>query len=187
MAVLLTPWVAVAACTQQPEPISDDMIARNNAGVALMGQYRNEPARAIFAALYAERPDWTDVRVNEAIAILNRQDEGDERRALAIVNEVLERQPGHIRAAYLSGLIHFYLGEAAPALARLEALRDDVPDDAYLAYFTGQALRRIRWTAPSRPSNRRVGHSSGAARRRPLRRTRAPQPDRHNRSRPSGR
>ena len=126
-----------------PAPLTDAQIARNNEGVALMAQYRNEPARVIFAALREERPGWTDVRVNEAIATLNRQNEGDERRALAIVKDVLERDPEHVRANYMAGLIHFYLGEAEPALAYLRRVRAWAPDDAYLAYFTGQALDQL--------------------------------------------
>ncbi len=142
-AFIVCSMLILASCEQPSEPqnelLSDEQIARNNAGVALMGQYLNEPARVIFAELYAQSPGWTDVRVNEAIATLNRQTEGDERRALEIVNQVLLSEPDHIRATYVAGLTHLYLGEAEPALARLLAVREAEPQDAYVAYFTGQA------------------------------------------------
>ena len=73
----------LVGCSREPAPLTAEQIARNNEGVALMGQYRNEDAREIFAALVEERPDRTDLRVNEAIATLNRQNEGDELRALS--------------------------------------------------------------------------------------------------------
>jgi tetratricopeptide (TPR) repeat protein len=127
-------------CSPAPAPISDAEIASNNEGVALMGQYLNEQARQRFAALVEARQDWHEVRINEAIATLNRQTEGDERRALAIAEAVLAEDPDQARAAYVAGLMHFYLGDAETALGYFERVRQAVPDDAHVAYFTGQVF-----------------------------------------------
>ncbi len=114
--------------------------ADNDRGVALMGRYEYAAAREVFAAVVDGAPDWFDARVNLAIATLNRQDEGDERRALDILAQVLEREPGHLRALYTSAVLHLYLGEAAPATGYLRQVVAADPQDAYAAYFLGQAL-----------------------------------------------
>ena len=66
-------------------------IGENNRGVGLMGRFEYEPARAAFASLLERYPDWTEARVNLAIATLNRQEEGDETAALALRSR--HRQP----------------------------------------------------------------------------------------------
>lgn len=141
--VTLLALVATGGCSRDNASLSDEQIARNNAGVALMGQYKNEQARVLFAALHEERPDRADLRINEAIATLNRQNEGDELRALAMAEAVLKEHPDHLRAAYIAGLMHFYLGDAEPALERFEQVAAQRPDDPYVAYFTGQTLDQL--------------------------------------------
>lgn len=128
------------ACSQPEAPLSDSEIELNNRGVGLMGQYRNEEARVIFARLAEQRPDWLDARVNEAIATLNRQEEGDEQRALAIVTEVLEQDPKHHRALYVAGLMHFYLGDSETALQFFQRLLTDGVNEAHVHYFAGEVL-----------------------------------------------
>jgi len=124
-------------------PLSDDQIERNNRGVALMGQYRNEEARQVFAELVAERPDWVDVEVNLAIAILNRQEDNDELHALQITERILQDHPDHLRARYVSGLLRLYIGDTEAALAHLERVVEDAPHDAHAAYFSAQALAQL--------------------------------------------
>lgn len=133
----------LGACAPSEPPLSEDEIATNNRGVGLMGQYRNEEARELFAGLVADRPDWLDARMNLAIATLNRQREGDERRALEIALGVLEEDPSHERAMYIAGLMYLYLGEAGRALEYLEPLARLAPTDAHVAYFTGQAMVQL--------------------------------------------
>ena len=142
---LLVLVIMLAACGRSEpafEP-SEGQVERNNRGVALMGQYRNEEARAIFADLLAEQPDWVDVEVNLAIAVLNRQEEGDEYQALRIVEGVLENHAEHQRARYVAGLMRLYTGDTQAALNHLSQLAHAVPDDAYVAYFTGQAYSQL--------------------------------------------
>ena len=139
--------LAVTGCAPPEQPsgqtFSPQEITANNQGVGLMGQYRNEEAREIFAQLAAERPDWLDVRVNLAIATLNRQQEGDERRALELALAVLAEDPGHERATYIAGLMHLYLGESERALEYLRRVATAAPEDAHAAYFTGQAMVQL--------------------------------------------
>jgi tetratricopeptide (TPR) repeat protein len=132
-----------AGCKPSPEPYSAEEIRQNNLGVGLMGQYRNEDARQVFAELVEARPNWLDARVNLAIATLNRQREGDEQRALEIVGAVLQEDPDHLRALYIAGLLNLYLGESAAAVEKLERVATRADNDAYPAYFLGQALVQL--------------------------------------------
>ena len=139
---VITAWL-LSACQPSSPPFSEAEIAANNRGVGLMGQYRNEDARHVFAELLTARPDWLDVEVNLAIATLNRQQENDELVALEIVERVLENHPDHQRARYIAGLMRFYIGENERALVHFQTLREAVPDDAHLAYFTAQTLAQL--------------------------------------------
>lgn len=142
---LVVVLVLVAACqSRHDEPsMSPDDIAANNRGVALMGQYENEQAREVFAELLAKQPDWVDVRVNLAIATLNRQQPDDELRALEIVEGILETHPDHLRARYIAGLMRFYIGQSDQAMEHFGPLIEAVPHDAHVAYFTAQALGQL--------------------------------------------
>ena len=105
-----------------------------------MGQYEYAAAEEAFAEVVDRAPDWPDARVNWAIATLNRQQEGDERRALEILGGVLERDSEHPRALYVSGILRLYLGESEPAEILLRRVADIDPDDAFAAYFLGQIM-----------------------------------------------
>lgn len=142
MMAVMAAWL-LSGCQPASQALSETEIEANNRGVGLMGQYRNEDARQVFAELLAARPDWVDVEVNLAIATLNRQRENDELVALDIVERVLEDHPDHQRARYIAGLMRFYIGQNEPALAHFQTLRETVPDDAHLAYFTAQTLAQL--------------------------------------------
>ena len=116
-----------------------DGTARNEQGVALMGQYDYAAALVEFQAAVDGSPDDLNARINLAIATLNRQEEGDERRALAILGEVLEVDAGEPRALYISGILRYYLGETEPAKALFAQVVDIDPTDAHAAYFLGLA------------------------------------------------
>ncbi len=141
MAVAATLVLACAACgIGDPAAPPEEAVAHNDRGVALMGRYQYAEAEGAFAQALALAPDWLDARVNQAIATLNRQEEGDERLTLAILREVLDAEPNHLRALYSSGIVHLYLGEAEPATALLRQASAGDPSDAYAFYFLGQAL-----------------------------------------------
>ena len=113
----------------------------HNAALALMGRFEFEDAVPAFDAVLKDAPGWDDVRVNLAIALLNTQDEAALDRAQAELGQVLAREPGHLRAATCSGLIHLYRGNAAAALPLLERVAQADPDDAFALSWVGSALK----------------------------------------------
>ncbi len=132
-----------APCSADAPPLTEltaSDIAANNRGVALMGSFDYPRARDTFEQVVASQPGWHDACVNLAIATLNRQQEGDEQRALDIVDGVLAQDPGHLRAHYVSGLLNLYLGEAGTAESHFRTVTENMPDDAYGAYYLGQVL-----------------------------------------------
>ena len=131
-------WLTTAC--GQPEVYSKYDGERNDQGVAQMGRYEYETARATFASVVDSAPSWLEVRVNLAIATLNRQREGDETLALTTLEAVLEEDPRHQRALYTSGLIHLYLGETEQAIPLFQRVASADPKDPYAAYFLGQSL-----------------------------------------------
>ena len=137
---VLAAALGLVACGPAPDALSPELIAAHDRGVALMGRYEYAAARDAFAAVAEERPGWHRARVNLAIATLNRQQEGDEQLALDILAEVLAEQPGQLDAIYTTAILQLYLGDAATAAAGLRQVADADGDDAYAAYFLGQAL-----------------------------------------------
>ncbi|MCY3841255.1 MAG: FG-GAP-like repeat-containing protein [Gammaproteobacteria bacterium] len=127
---MLAVGLAVASC-------KPDVGARNDRAVGLMGQYDYAAAVAEFQAVVDAAPNWLDARINLAIATLNRQNEGDERLALGILAKVLEADPDEPRALYVSGILHYYMGEIVPARDYFERVVEIDPEDAHAAYFLG--------------------------------------------------
>jgi hypothetical protein len=117
-----------------------------------MGRYDYEAARAAFAALSRDYPGEPEFRTNLAIALMNRQRDGDEDQALAHFQALLEAGPENERAHYCAGLLEFRRGQLQDAAVHFsEVLRLD-PDDAFAAYFLGQTLQQearpegaLRW------------------------------------------
>ncbi|CAN5214658.1 hypothetical protein BH24PSE2_BH24PSE2_02610 [soil metagenome] len=150
----------VAGCGQEagerakPRATSEraaDDIALNNRGVALMGRFEYAAAREVFAELVRRRPEWPAVKLNLAIATLNRQETGDEEAATALVDEVLAAEPRNLRAHYLAGLLALYAGRSEPALEHLLRVAKRDPGDAYAAYFTAQSLMQAERVAEALP------------------------------------
>ncbi|MCH8165540.1 MAG: VCBS repeat-containing protein, partial [Planctomycetes bacterium] len=132
----------MVGCARQPSPDAAD-IAANNRGVGLMGQYKYADALAVFEQLVNEHPDWLDVKVNLAIATLNRQEEGDESLALGLLSDVLGTAPDHLRARYCAGLLLLRSGNET-ALGHLRFVAEADPHDAYALYFYASALEQMK-------------------------------------------
>jgi tetratricopeptide (TPR) repeat protein len=122
---------------------NDDDMALNDLGVAQMDRYEYAAAEQTFASVVAAAPNWLEARVNHAIATLNRQEQGDELRALDILARVLDEAPDHLRATYTSGILRLYLGEAETAVQLFSAVTQADPNDAYATYFLGQAYLQL--------------------------------------------
>lgn len=125
-----------AAASAAPSPAA---LAAMDRGVGLMGQFDFDAARTVFAALVKERPGWLDARLNLALATLNRQQDGDEPAAAAMIRDVLKERPADLRARYLLGIIALHSASAQEAEPHLREVVDKDPADAYAKYFLGQA------------------------------------------------
>lgn len=130
----------------QPETIdlSKEDIENNNRAVGLMGKYEYVEAHSIFASLLAKQPDWLDVKVNLAIASLNRQQEGDEEAALDLLREVIASDPKNLRALFTAALLMRRTGEPenlAKAFDYYKTVAEADPYDAYAAYQVGSGYR----------------------------------------------
>ncbi|MDH3871688.1 MAG: tetratricopeptide repeat protein, partial [Gammaproteobacteria bacterium] len=117
-------------------------ITVNNRGVGLMGRFDYEAARAVFVALSKDYPGEPAFRTNLGIALMNRQQEGDEAEALALFQALVEEGPENLRARYCAGLLEFRRGELEHAAGHFEEVLRQDPDDAYAAYFLGQTLQQ---------------------------------------------
>jgi len=157
--ILIVSLATLASCSDEPEadlpvrgslnihPAADDiddaLVRENNKGVALMGKFDYESAVDHFTELRKTQPYIHDITVNLAIAILNRQRDGDEPRALDLLNEVIEKDPTHLRARYCAGLLYLNAGDASRALEYFQAVAIAAPDNAFAQYYTGLCLTQI--------------------------------------------
>lgn len=129
--------IVLSGCEPSGVPqLSEQAVAENNRGVGLMGYFDYEGARRVFAGLAEQYPDWHAVQVNLAIATLNRQQAGDEQTALAIVERVLAKDSGHLRASYVAGLLKLNAGACDEALEYFGRVAAADPADAYAAYYS---------------------------------------------------
>lgn len=115
-------------------------IKRHNQAVALMGQFDFSAAERLFAQLEKDYPAWREARVNRALALFSRRQEGDERQALEILSGVLKEEPGHPRAQYGAGLIQLYRGDPSAATGHFRAVLKTDPRDAHAAYYLALCL-----------------------------------------------
>ena len=118
-------------------------IAANNHGAGLMGRFEYAAAVEAFSRLTDQYPDWTEARINLAIAYLNRQQDGDENTALEMVDDVLAAEPENLRANYIAGLLRLYLSSPAEAMEHFRRVAEADDEDAYAAYYLAQCLAQL--------------------------------------------
>ncbi|HEY1784278.1 MAG TPA: tetratricopeptide repeat protein, partial [Pirellulales bacterium] len=121
-------------------PLTAEMIAENNRGVALMGRFDYAAAHDVFAQLVDRWPNWSDVEVNLAIATLNRQQPGDLAEAEKLVASVLDRDGDNLRAWYCQALLKSWGTVPADSIREFQQVAEADPHDAYAAYHTGRGL-----------------------------------------------
>ena len=142
-------WLALVAVLgacgsgHESPPYDVDTVATNNRGVALMGRFDFDAARQVFAGLVDQHADDADLRVNLAIAVLNRQQEGDEDTSVGILDGVLAQNPNHLRAKYVRGLLSLHGGDSQAAFDDFLAVARADPDDSEAAYYVGQSLMQL--------------------------------------------
>lgn len=122
---------------------TDEIIARHNRGVALMGRFDYAEAHKIFQQLAIDHPNWPDVQVDLAIATLNRREPGDSEKALALLQKVAEADPKNLRAYYCQGILALDGGDPENALKAFQHVSREDPKDAYAVYYTGQCMSQL--------------------------------------------
>lgn len=133
--------VFLAACTDRPQSdLGAEAVSANNRGVGLMGRFDYAAAGEVFGELLQSHPDNATLRFNLAVALMNRQQEGDETRALDLFQALARERPDDPAVAYDVGLLLLRAGRADEAAVRLRQVFAADPNDAYAAYFLGQAL-----------------------------------------------
>ena len=103
-----------------------------------MGQYDFSAAVDAFTAIQAAAPDWPGGRLNLAIALVNRQGEGDAARAEGLLRALIDAPAVARRARYVLGLLLAHEGREAEALPLLTGVANADPPDGFAAYFVGQ-------------------------------------------------
>src|SRR3954466_315661 len=130
--------VIAVACSGSGNRRDPDVVASNNRGVGLMGQFNFDAARETFARLAEAHPERRDLQVNLAIATLNRQQDGDVDKARSILERVAAADPQDLRARYGLGLLLLNDGRAADALPHFAFVAERAPADAFAAYYVAR-------------------------------------------------
>ncbi len=118
--------------------ISALAIGLNNQGVGEMGSFDYDKATITFEKLVDMNPEWHLAQQNLAIALLNRQKDNDENRALSIAVELSKENKNNLVAHYIVGILNFNQGLCEQALPRFENIIKAGSADAYALYFAGQ-------------------------------------------------
>jgi len=150
---LLLSLLLVSACSDSGAPspeqslaqqsLDAEKIAANNHAVGMMGRFEYAQAHTLFSEIINRQPGWNEVKVNLAVATLNRQQAGDDLAALELAREVLQAEPGNLRARYLSGLVQLYIGAPVDALSEFQYVTEADPADAYAAYYLAQCHAQL--------------------------------------------
>lgn len=130
----------IAGCRAVPPAtaITDELVARHNRGVGLMGQYDFGAAVAVFDTLHREAPDWPEATLNLAIAMVNRQAPDDSRQAELLLRALADAPRVGRRARYTLGLLLVHEGRNDDGLRLLSSVAEEIPPDGFAAYFVGQ-------------------------------------------------
>jgi tetratricopeptide (TPR) repeat protein len=137
--------LALAGCGKGPEPPAPSPgVEALNRGVSLMGQYQYDAAAQAFEEVVKARPDLTEARVNLAIARFNRnrKEDQDLEIALRLLEEVLQKEPDHLRALYFKGIVLQHVGKAEEAVPCFETVVRRRPDDGAAWYLLAVCRHR---------------------------------------------
>ena len=98
------------------------------------------PPTAIFPVMASLAPSRVAERVGWVLSA-TEYPELDEHKALARLENIIGKEPGNVNAHYMTGLLKLRKGDKA-AVAHLQTVLEKDPQDAYVAYFLGQALEQ---------------------------------------------
>ncbi len=113
-------------------------IVLNNKGVGQMGYFDYSGAAETFLSLAKLNDQWAIAQQNLAIALLNRQEQGDEEKAIAIAEKLVEGDANNLVGQYIIAILKFNQGLCDQALPRFEHILKYDSQDAYALYFAGQ-------------------------------------------------
>jgi tetratricopeptide (TPR) repeat protein len=138
---LLLPLLLLLACSGPSEPPPSPAVAAMNRGIAQLeflqpGSY--ELALPHFEEAVRLAPDWTDAKVNLAVAVLNTQK--DPERVIQLCAGILEDDPLNPHANFLAGVRLYFSGRADEGLPRLDKVLEVDPDDAATHYWRARCL-----------------------------------------------
>ena len=139
---MCAPVLALVSCQRDAPvapPAPDALVSALNRGVALMGRYDFTAAAAEFAAVAKSHPQSREAALDLAVALINRQGDGDAAEAERLLQATTADPTVGPRASYALGLLLLYGGRDAEALPLLSAVAQLAPNDAFPAYFAGQA------------------------------------------------
>lgn len=142
---LLTACVltCVAGCRSAAPPpapsVDAAFVSATTAAVGEMGRYDFAAAVEGFSALAASHPASAETSLNLAIARINRQQPDDAAEAERRLRALVDHATLGLRARYTLGLLLLYQGREAEAFPLLSAVASATRDDAFPAYFAGQA------------------------------------------------
>ena len=135
---------AFCGCSRSGDESAADQryVELMNQGVGMMGRFDFEAAGGFFERALELQPDSRYAALDLAISQLNRTEDDSQLIALEQFGKILREDPRQLRANYCSALAYIYLGRPLEAIAPLEVVLDQSPDDAYGNYFLAQALEQ---------------------------------------------
>ncbi len=141
--LVCVPVLVLPACQREtpvaPQPSPAALVAALNQGTAHMGRYDFTAAVTAFAEAARTHPTSHEATLDLAIALVNRQREGDAAEAERLLRPLVTSPAVGRRAAYTLGLLLLYGGRDAEAVPLLSDVAARTPGDAFPAYFAGQA------------------------------------------------
>jgi hypothetical protein len=116
----------------------DAVLTANNRGVGLMEQFNYKDAVPAFEEVVRLAPKWVPGRINLGIALLNTADEANLKRARALFNEILQKEPDNPYAHFCLGIMSQYEKDPQEAIGHFQAVTRKDPNDAASWYWLGQ-------------------------------------------------
>jgi Tfp pilus assembly protein PilF len=145
-AIAVAALATAVGCSKKPDSAhAPAAIEAVNRGVSLMGQYDYDGAARAFEAALAVEPGSAEIQVNLAIARFNRgkKELQDIEQGTALLEAVLAREPGNLRAWYFKGIVLQHQGDAAAAIPCFEKVLAARPDDGAAWYILGMCKQRV--------------------------------------------
>ena len=120
-----------------------------NRGVSFMGQYEYDQAAKAFEEAVAAAPELLEAKVNLAISLFNRgrKEDQDMDRGRNLLDEVLAKDPAHLRALYFRGIILQHIGKAEVAISCFAKVVKQQPEDGAAWYLLGLCQQRLGQSA----------------------------------------